>query len=65
MAGMPGSGGVAHRTPVDLPTTRAVGAMLLAPALVGAIAGAATLPVALALVALSALALAVGATRLA
>ena len=37
MAGMPGSGGVAHRTPVDLPTARAVGAMALAPALAAAL----------------------------
>jgi hypothetical protein len=37
MAGMPGSGGVAHRTPFDLPTKRALAETLLAPVLAAAL----------------------------
>jgi hypothetical protein len=37
MAGMPGSGGVAHRTPFDLPTKRALAQTLLAPVLAAAL----------------------------
>jgi hypothetical protein len=40
MAGMPGSGGVAHRTPFDIPTKRALAAWLLAPAVAAALLGA-------------------------
>jgi hypothetical protein len=37
MAGMPGSGGVAHRTPFDLPTKRALAQAALAPAIAAAL----------------------------